>query len=132
MASITLNEREYDLLALDKLSFDDQRKLKKITGGMSLARIAAGLDEMDADAWFGVVLLSVQKANPKFTLAELGSVNMVDLLGAIEDDEDDDETPTSAVPAVVVGTASSASTKPLDSAETPETLGTPTTPASSE
>lgn len=133
MPTITINEREYDLLSIDKLTFADQRKLKKVTGGMSLQKIADGLDEMDADAWYGVVLLSVQKLNPRFTEAQLGEVNMVDLLGAMTDDDEEvsADPPAPAAPEAAAASASD-STKSSDGAETPETSGTPTSPASSD
>lgn len=134
MASITINEREYDLLSIDTLTFAEQRKLKKITGGMSLSRIAEGLDEMDADAWYGVTLLSVQKQNPRFTEAELAEVNMVDLLGSMkdEDEEEVDEDPPALAAPEAAAASPSASTNSSAGAATLETPGTPTLPASSE
>jgi hypothetical protein len=124
---------EYELLSIDKLTFDEQSTLKKLTGGMSLQKIANGLDEMDVDAWRGVILLSCQKQNPRFLPATLGALNMVDLLGAMTDDEEeavDDPPPVATV--TVAAEPLNGSTNSLDSAETPETPGIPTSLASSE
>ncbi len=135
MASITIDEVEYELLSIDKLTFEDQRRLKKLTGGMSLQRIADGLDEMDADAWYGVVLLSCLKLDPRFVEARLNRMNMVDLLGAMKEDPEVGE-PASDPPPVAAALAAvespSDSTSSSAGAETPETLGTPTLLASSE
>lgn len=134
MPTITINEREYDLLSIDKLTFADQRRLKKATGGMSLQKISDGLDEVDPDAWFGVVLLSVQKINPRFTEAELNELNMVELINAMKDEDDEEEPANPPAPAAPEAADASASdsTKSSDGAETPETSGTPTSLESSD
>lgn len=135
IASITIRDVEYELLSLDKLTFDEQRKLKKLTGGMSLQKIADGLDEMDADAWYGVVLLSCQKLNPRFVAATLDEMNMVDLLGAMKDEDEVEESvedpPPIATP-LVAAEPLNGSTSSSDSAETHETPGIQTLLASSE
>jgi hypothetical protein len=125
---------EYELLSIDKLTFDEQRKLKKLTGGMSLQKIADGLDEMDADAWYGVVLLSCQKQDPRFVPGMLDSMNMVDLLGAMADDEVEVsvEDPPPIATALVAAESPNGSPSSSDSEATPETPGTPTLLASSE
>lgn len=132
IASITINDVEYELLSIDKLTFDEQRKLKKLTGGMSLQKIADGLDEMDADAWYGVVLLSIKKLNPRFVDSTLDSLNMVDLLGAMSDDDEAAEAVEN--PPTIVSDAPSPADSPNSSAsvETPETPGIPALLASSE
>lgn len=123
---------EYELLSIDKLTFDEQRKLKKLTGGMSLQKIADGLDEMDADAWYGVVLLSCQKLNPRFVAAWLDEMNMVDLLGAMSDDEDEAVEGPPPIATASVASSPNGSPSESDSAETPETPGIPISLASSE
>jgi hypothetical protein len=124
---------EYELLSIDKLTFEEQKRLKKLTGGMSLQKIADGLDEMDADAWYGVVLLSCQKQNPRFVEASLGAMNMVDMLGAMTDDEEETaEVPPPVATVTVAAEPLNGSTNSLDSAATPETPGIPTSLASSE
>ena len=135
IASITISGTEYELLSIDKLTFDEQRRLKKLTGGMSLQKIADGLDEMDADAWYGVVLLSCQKQEPRFVAGILDSLNMVDLLGAMTDDEEAEEDagdPPQVATATVAADSPNGSTSSSDSVETLETPGIPTLLASSE
>jgi hypothetical protein len=134
IASITINDVEYELLSIDKLTFDEQSELKKLTGGLSLQKIAQGLDEMDVDAWRGVILVSVQKQNPRFRPATLGALNMVDLIAAINDDADVEE-PTEDPPPVATGlVAESPNGSPISSGSgaTPETPGIPTSLASSD
>lgn len=126
MATFVINERTYNLTAVDKLSFSDQRKLKRLTDGMSLQEIMEGVGKGDVDACFGVIMLSAQKENPKFSEEDLNDVNMMDVLNSITSGDEDDAVPPPAV------TPDASAPDPSGDATTPaDTPGTPSTPGSS-
>lgn len=128
MASIKVQDRRYELVQVDSLTFSQQRNLKRLTSGMTLPEIELGFKALDVDAWFGVVFMTVQKVNPAFTEDELEDLNFVEIMGSIEGDADDE---ADAVPPP--SESSEAASAPASSGEaSPEAPGTPSSQGGSE
>lgn len=77
---ITIDGEAFDLVSLDDLDFGEQRVLKRLTGGLSIEQITTGLEILDVDAWFGLILFSIRKVRPDYAVEALEKVNFKDLL----------------------------------------------------
>lgn len=77
---ITIDGEHFDLVSLDDLDFGEQRVLKRLTGGLTIEAITTGLEQLDVDAWFGLILFSIRKVRPDFSAETLERVNFKDLL----------------------------------------------------
>jgi hypothetical protein len=128
MATVTVGGLPYELLNPDDLDFGQQRRLKRYSGGMGIAEIVRGLQggAMDPDAWFALILLSVQEKNPTFSEADLEKLNMVEIVMSGQDDPEDevDVVPPAEAPAAASGPARR-SRSASGSAATPATSGAP-------
>lgn len=81
---ITIDGEAFDLVNLDTLDFGEQRMLKRLTGGMGIEAITAGLETMDPDAWFGLILFSIRRVRPDFQQGILEKTNFLELIQSLE------------------------------------------------
>lgn len=68
---VTVNEIRYELVPTDKLTFPETKEAKRVSEGMSLAEIEEGIKNVDPDAWFAWMYVSIRRSWPKLTPAEL-------------------------------------------------------------
>lgn len=85
MVTINIDGEQFELVRLDTLSFGEQRELKRLSGGMSIRQIAEGLEELDADAFFGLVLFSIRRKRPDFKAETLEALNFTKIVSDISD-----------------------------------------------
>jgi hypothetical protein len=84
---VTLKDTRYELIPTGKLTFPETREAKRISGGMSLVDLEAGIAKADADAWTAWLFVSIRRMHP-VTEAELaaaiGDTSVVDLIAGLE------------------------------------------------
>lgn len=76
---------QYELIDPDDFDFDQGAELKKLTNGMGLFEFQEGFNRGDMDAWRGILLMSIQVTNPKFTMADLGRQKIGPVLLALQE-----------------------------------------------
>jgi hypothetical protein len=54
----------YPFVFPDKMSFPEQRELKRMSGGMTPSRVFSMLQEMDPDAWCSVMIVCMRRVDP--------------------------------------------------------------------
>lgn len=77
---ITIDGEAFDLVSIDTLDFGEQIDLKRLTGGMSIEQITTGLETLDAEAWFGLILFSIRRKRPQYSADALKRVNFTTVL----------------------------------------------------
>jgi hypothetical protein len=85
---VTLGGRRWELVMTGKLTFPETRTLKRVSGGMSLTEVEEGINNVDPDAWFAWIYVSIQREQPSFTVAELeaaiGDTPVVAVIASVE------------------------------------------------
>lgn len=77
---ITIDGEAFDLVNLDTLDFGEQIDLKRLTGGMSIEQITTGLETLDVEAWFGLILFSIRRKRPEYSAETLKRINFTQVL----------------------------------------------------
>lgn len=89
--SVTIKGVRYDLVSIEKMSFPELRMLKRETLGMTPQQVLDGITEVDPDAWFGWLLVSIHRVDPEITTAKLtamlGDMSIEELLVGSETED---------------------------------------------
>jgi hypothetical protein len=84
---VTVNEQKVELVPTSKLTWPEVREAKRVSG-MALVDLEQGLKDADPDAWFAWIYVSLRRAYPSTTEAELeaaiGDVPMVAVIESVE------------------------------------------------
>ncbi len=83
-ATFTVNGRAYQIADTDRLTFGEQRALKRLSG-IATADFDDALIAMDADAWFALLLVSMRRDRPDATEAELEAVDFIEVMMPLAD-----------------------------------------------
>lgn len=93
---VTLQEARYELAPIEKLTFPESKLVKSMCG-MGLGSFGQAIQDLDGDAWFAYLFVSIRRQHPSFTEADLDRlVGDTPLIVVIETLAD--ETPEVALP----------------------------------
>jgi hypothetical protein len=94
---LTLKDMRWELIPTGKLTFPETKEAKRVSGGMSLVDLEAGIAKADSDAWFAWMFVSIRRVHPTLTEAELmgaiGDTSVVDLIAGLEREAPEAATP---------------------------------------
>jgi hypothetical protein len=80
----TFRGQRYELLSLEKLTFDEARELKRISGGMAPRQVMAALADLDPDATVAMLVVSMRRTRALAAEGEFASENLLDILASFE------------------------------------------------
>lgn len=98
-AQFTINGEEYDFVEYDDLTFREQRKMKRLSGGMSPAELSSGVPEGDPDALQAWLTVCMQRVNPDIAddvLDEIAILTVLEESAPAEDEDEEGLRPTNA------------------------------------
>lgn len=80
-----VNGESYPLVPPGEMTMGEAREAKRITGGMGLLPLEAGMQDCDPDAWTAVLLISMRRVDPAARDDVLDSVNPAELIKAMSE-----------------------------------------------
>jgi hypothetical protein len=78
----TVNGRRYELAPTDTLTFGEQRTIKRVSG-VTAPDLDNALYDMDQDAWFALLLVSMRRQRPETSEEELETADFVEVMEPI-------------------------------------------------
>lgn len=86
-----VNGKTYEIVSIETLTFREQRKLKRLSGGMTPATLGEALGEGDPEAIYAILTVSMQRADSKIADDFLDDFNFSDVLATLPSDDDDED-----------------------------------------
>lgn len=96
----TVKGQRYERIQPDDWTFAEGHEFQRISG-MSAGMGALALQEMNTDAWLGMIVVSMRRTNPDATEHDLADLTIGEVLGTIENidvEADPEPNPPTASP----------------------------------
>ena len=103
-ATFTINDHRYDLADTETLTFREQRLVQRLSG-IAAVDLDDELAAMNADAWYGLLLVSMRRQRPDVSEAELDDRGFVEVMLPIAEQLQADKAGDDAGPPLAAGEA---------------------------
>lgn len=95
--TVKIDGQRYEVPDPLDLTFAEASLVKRLSGAATPEAILYGMGEMDAEVFPAMLLIAVQRVNPKFSLEDVGKITWREMAESLERTPGDP--PTSAAPA---------------------------------